>query len=64
MGARAQSLLRHGTLQQALAVGGKIAVGADLPGRHLGVAINPLAGGGEAVELDLPRLYHPLADLA
>src|SRR5437660_1417701 len=63
VGARAQALLLHGALQQALAIGGEVAVGADLFWRHLRVAIDFFSGGGKAVELAIARLHHPLADL-
>jgi hypothetical protein len=45
VGAGAQALLSHGAFQQAFAVGGEFAVGADVAGGHLGVAVKFFAGG-------------------
>ena len=39
VGSRAQALLGHGAFEEAFAVGGKFAVGADVAGGHLSVAI-------------------------
>src|SRR5437899_1555361 len=45
VGAGAEPLLRHGALQQSLALGGKFAVSANLASPHLGVGVNTLSGG-------------------
>src|SRR5437868_4008225 len=63
MGARAEPLLLHGALQQALAIGRKLAEGADLLAAHLRVAIDTLTRGGEAIELDLARANYALPHL-
>ena len=39
MGAGGKALLGHGAFQETLAVCGKFAEGVDVPGTHLGVAI-------------------------
>jgi hypothetical protein len=51
VGARAQALLGHGAFEEAFAVGGEFAVGADVAGGHLGVAVEFFAGTGEAGDL-------------
>ncbi len=56
VGAGGESLLNHGALEQALAIGGEFAEGADVPRSHLGVAIELVAGrGGESLELNFAR---------
>src|SRR6185312_16802734 len=62
VGAGAQALLLHGPLQQALAVAGEFAIGANLARSHLRIAENPLCSGSEAVELNLSRLQYSLAN--
>ena len=49
VGAGAQALLGHGAFEQAFAVGGEFAEGADVAGRHLRVAVELFAGGGETL---------------
>jgi hypothetical protein len=61
--ARAKTLLRHGTLKQSLALGGKFAIGANLAGTHLGVGEDTLPGSGKAVKLDLTGAQDALAYL-
>ena len=39
VGAGGEALLNHGTLQQTLAISGKFAVGTNMAGSHLGIAI-------------------------
>src|SRR6266404_6888337 len=51
MGPRAESLLSHRPLQQTLAIWGESTISANLPRRHLRVAINPLRRGGKALQL-------------
>src|SRR5205085_5171218 len=58
--ARAQALLHHGALQQALAFGREVAEGADLARTHLRIRVNTLARGREAVELRLACAHHAL----
>jgi hypothetical protein len=60
--AGAESLLGHGALQQTLTVGGEFTEGADMAGRHLGVAVDLFAGGGEALELLLAGADHAFAN--
>ena len=43
-----ESLLLHGALEQAFGIGPEFAVGADLPGGHLGVGVDFFAGLLEA----------------
>jgi hypothetical protein len=63
VGAGAESLLRHGSFEQAFAVCGEFAKGADVARRHLGVTVELLARGREAINLLLAGLNDPLADL-
>jgi hypothetical protein len=63
VGAVAHSLLCHGALEQAFAIGGEFAEGADVAGRHLRIAVDLLAGRGEALELLLAGAHDPLANL-
>src|ERR1700687_3402654 len=51
VGAGAQTLLGHGAFEQALAVRREFAEGADVSGRHLSVAVELFAGGGETFQL-------------
>src|ERR1700687_646657 len=51
VGAGAQALLGHGAFEQALAVGGKFAEGADVAGGHLSVAVEFFAGSRETLQL-------------
>jgi hypothetical protein len=44
-------LLGHGAFEQAFAVGGEFAEGADVARGHLRIAVELLAGGSEAFEL-------------
>ncbi len=60
--AGAESLLGHGALQQTLTIGGEFTKGTDVAGRHLGVAVDLLAGGSEALELLLARADHAFAN--
>ena len=53
MGAGGEALLLHGALEQALGVGGELAVGADLLGVHLRVGED---GFGEFRGLPIPGL--------
>ena len=62
MGPGAETLLRHGALQQALAIRAEVAKGTDLAGRHLGVAVDLLPAAGKAFQLNLARANHSLAD--
>src|SRR5208282_4194630 len=55
VGAGAEAQARHGALQQALAVGGDVAILADLPRAHLGIAINLFPR--EAAQLALAGFY-------
>src|SRR5579859_2720026 len=61
VGAGAQAQARHGAFKQALAVGGNIAIFADLPRAHLRVRINFLAL--IPFQLAVARLHHTLANL-
>src|SRR3954466_11476789 len=63
MSSRAEALLGHCALKQALAFGGQIAIGADLAGAHLCVGEDALAGGGKAVELNLTCAQDSFTDL-
>src|SRR5215470_3634604 len=63
VGAGAQALLLHGSLQQALAVGVQLTVCSDLARAHLGVCVDFLSGAGEAVELYLASADYPVSDL-
>src|SRR5260370_27339505 len=51
VGAGAESLLGHGALEQAFAVGGKFAEGADVAGGDLGAATKAFWGGNAAGEV-------------
>lgn len=50
-----QATLRmgHGAFEQAFAVRRQFAESANVPGRHLGVAVESLASGSEAQQLGL-----------
>src|SRR4051794_39724904 len=63
VGAGTESLLSHGTLEQPLAVSGKLAIAADLLGPHLRVRVDTLLVHSEAIELHLARAHNTLADL-
>jgi len=58
-----ESLLLHGSFQHALAIGTQIAIGANLPGAHLSVTVDPFSGCGKAVELNLAGANHALTNL-
>ena len=51
VGAGAEALLLHGALEEAFGVGGELAEGADLLGRHLGVGEDGAARGARAESL-------------
>src|SRR6266404_765512 len=63
MRASAESLLRHGALQKALAVGGQLTICADLLRAHLRVRVNALLVRGKAVELQLSCPNNPGTNL-
>src|SRR5580692_11797796 len=63
MSAGAESLLSHGSLQQAFTIRGELAESTNVAGRHLRVAVYFLAGGSEALELFFTGAYHSLANL-
>src|SRR5208282_2134790 len=58
VGAGAQALLGHGAFKQALTVGRKFAVGANVAGVHLGVAVEFFPRRGEALGLLLAGAQH------
>src|ERR1700730_261235 len=60
MGAGAESLLRHGAFEQALTIGGELAEFANGLRRHLGVAVEFLAFGRKARQLQLSGADHAL----
>src|SRR5205823_1088456 len=61
VGAGAQTQAGHGVFEQAFALGGNIAIFADLSGAHLGVAVNLFTL--VALELAAPGRHHPRANL-
>lgn len=61
--ARAESLLSHGTFQEAFAIGGKLAVGPYVPWRHLRITVEFLPQVGKAGQLALPSSDQALANL-
>ena len=62
MSAGTETLLLHGTFQQAFAITGEFAVRSNLAGSHLRIRIDPFACGGEAVQLNLASPQHTFAN--
>src|SRR6202034_1123617 len=63
VGPGAEPLLSHGALEEAFAVSGQFAEGADVARGHLGVAVYLFARGSETCQLFLPGLHDAPADL-
>src|SRR5208337_2077934 len=63
VGARGQSLLLHGALQQALGVFAQFAIGTNLAGGHLGVGIDFFARFAESRALSFAGSQYARANL-
>lgn len=48
MGSRGETLLLHGSFQQAFGIGRQTAISSDLASAHLGIAVDALLGVGKA----------------
>src|SRR5258708_4104964 len=64
MCARAEPLLRHGAFQQTLTIGGEFAEFTNGLRRHLGVAVEFLAFGRKARQLEFTGTDHALENFA
>src|ERR1051325_4021502 len=61
---RCKSLLQHGSLKQALAIGRKLAKCAYMPWRHLRIAVELFAlARGESLQLNFAGPHDPLSNL-